>query len=70
MKKVIPLLIALALIVVFGACEYLSKPVSYVLTVLHEGNGSVVVTPEKDKYKFNETVSLEAVPDEGWKFTQ
>lgn len=38
--------------------------------MLHEGNGSVVVTPEKDKYKFNETVSLEAVPDEGWKFTQ
>ena len=69
MKKVIPLLVALVLIV-FGACEYLSKPVTYVLTVLHEGNGSVVVTPEKDKYRFNETVSLEAVPDEEWKFTQ
>lgn len=46
-----------------------STPVTYVLTVLKNGNGAIVANPQKDKYLEGDSVMLTAVPDEGYMFT-
>ena len=40
----------------------------YPLIINIEGKGSVVKTPDRTNYKFEEEVSLSAVPEEGWLF--
>ncbi len=41
----------------------------YTLAVNKIGHGNVLISPEKATYTYNETVTLTAVPDSGWKFT-
>ena len=50
--------------------EDIPEPTYYTLTVNKEGQGTVTVTPQQDKYKAGTTVTLEAVPAEGWQFKQ
>lgn len=40
----------------------------YTLTVNKTGKGEVTKTPDKLTYQFGETVTLEAVPEQGWRF--
>ena len=35
-----------------------------------DGSGTIQVDPERDSYTFNEEVTLTAVPDDGWEFTE
>jgi uncharacterized repeat protein (TIGR02543 family) len=39
------------------------------LEVSAEGNGSVQVNPDKDQYGYNEEVTLQATPEDGWEFS-
>ena len=50
--------------------EDIPEPTYYTLTVNKEGQGTVTVTPQQDKYEAGTTVTLEAVPAEGWQFKQ
>ncbi len=50
--------------------EDIPEPTYYTLTVNKEGQGTVTVTPQQDKYQAGTTVTLEAVPAEGWQFKQ
>ena len=43
------------------------KP-TYTLTIQTAGNGSVIRTPDKDRYEKAEIVHLEAIADAGWHF--
>jgi len=40
------------------------------LTVNTTGNGSLTKTPEQSEYEYGTEVTLEATPDEGWKFKE
>ncbi len=42
----------------------------YVLNVTEEGEGSVDIDPEEDRYKFGDEVNLTAVPADGWYFLE
>ena len=50
--------------------EDIPEPTYYTLTVNKEGQGTVTVTQQQDKYEAGTTVTLEAVPAEGWQFKQ
>ena len=50
--------------------EDIPEPTYYTLTVNKEGQGTVTVMPQQDKYEAGTTVKLEAVPAEGWQFKQ
>ncbi len=42
----------------------------YTLNVETTGEGKVIRTPEKNKYRANEEVTIKAIPEENWKFYQ
>ena len=46
------------------------EPTYYTLTVNKEGQGTITIAPKQDKYEEGTTVTLEAVPAEGWQFKQ
>ncbi|MDY2943047.1 MAG: C10 family peptidase [Paludibacteraceae bacterium] len=46
------------------------EPTYYTLTVNKEGQGTVTVSPEQTQYEAGTTVTLIAVPEEGWHFKQ
>ena len=50
--------------------EDIPEPTYYTLTVNKEGQGTVTIAPKQDKYEADATVTLEAVPAEGWQFKQ
>ncbi|MGN0236065.1 MAG: C10 family peptidase [Paludibacteraceae bacterium] len=56
--------------VVTATFEEIPEPVYYTLTVNKEGQGTVTVTPQQDQYEAGTTVTLTAVPEEGWHFKQ
>jgi hypothetical protein len=44
-------------------------PIPYQVNMAISGNGSVLVSPRKDSYIYGETISFQAVPVLGWRFT-
>lgn len=53
---------------IFGKNEHTIDDSLYTLIRIEEGNGRIVVTPEKNSYAYGETVKLAAVPDSGERF--
>ena len=46
------------------------EPTYYTLTINTEGQGSVTASPQENRYAAGTTVTLTAVPDDGWQFKQ
>ena len=46
------------------------EPTYYTLTINPVGNGSVTASPQENRYAAGTTVTLTAVPDNGWQFKQ
>jgi uncharacterized protein (TIGR02145 family) len=54
--------------VILNSCEFMVEPGSqYRLTLLGE-NGSISTTPKREMYEEGETVTIEAIPDNGFTF--
>ncbi|MGB4373378.1 MAG: hypothetical protein WBI93_07365, partial [Halanaerobiales bacterium] len=65
-KKKVFLSITLLLILVFAGCDNNNKTYSLKIDTIGEGN--VVKKPNKEVYKKNDKVSLEAIPARGYEF--
>ena len=65
MKKIYLFLLIVLLGAIFVGC-FLTK---FTLTTHVQGNGEIVITPQKDEYTKDEAVTLQANPDIGWEFT-
>lgn len=56
-------------ILLFMVCSEPVKPdFGYTLELVVEGNGSLTASPQKDKYDENDSVIIEAIPEQGYRF--
>lgn len=69
-KYIVTSLVVISInILLFLVCSEPVKPdFRYTLELVVKGNGSLTTNPQKDKYEEGDSVAIEAIPEQGYRF--